>query len=151
MTCVSGMRIERQQILSLVYDSIETINEMKADEDIQLLADRDGISRVIYNLISNAIKFNKKGGHIEVTAQNENSNVKFSVTDTGIGIPTEKLKHLFDRFYQIDGTTKRRYAGTGLGLSIVKSIVDMHGGSIWVESKVNNGSSFHISLPKGVD
>jgi PAS domain S-box-containing protein len=137
--------------LQVMAENIDVTIEMKVDEDIQLLADRDGISRVIYNLLSNAIKFNKKGGHIKVTAQNERGNVKFSVKDTGIGIPTEKMKHLFDRFYQVDGTTQRRYAGTGLGLSIVKSIVDMHGGSVWVDSKVNNGSCFHIALPKGVD
>lgn len=131
--------------------TIDVTIEMSVDEDIQFQADRDGISRVIYNLLSNAIKFNTKGGSIKVSAITENSNVKFSVKDTGIGIPTEKLKHLFDRFYQIDGTTQRKYAGTGLGLSIVKSIVDLHGGTIWVESKVDQGSTFHVTIPKRGD
>jgi signal transduction histidine kinase len=77
--------------------------------------------------------------------QNE---VLVSIADEGIGLPPDKKERIFDRFYQIDGSSRRRFGGTGLGLAIVKRIVEAHNGRIWVESEVNKGSIFHFTLPK---
>ena len=73
--------------------------------------------------------------------------VQVEVADQGIGVPADEVDKIFERFYQVDGSSKRRFAGTGLGLAIVKQIIEAHKGKVWVESKVNEGSRFHISLP----
>ncbi len=124
--------------------------ETSAEGDLKALVDKKAIYKVFSNLLSNAIKFNKKGGRIMVRAKGiVNGHVEVCVEDTGIGIPKEHLGKVFDRFYQVDGSTKRKYSGTGLGLSIAKSIVEKHGGKIWVESEVGKGSRFTFKIPKG--
>jgi signal transduction histidine kinase len=79
------------------------------------------------------------------------SAIEFSVTDSGIGMPEEELKRIFDAFYQVDGSSTREHGGTGLGLSIAKRLVDAHGGSIRVESQVNRGTTFFITLPENTE
>ncbi len=98
------------------------------------------------NLISNAIKFNNPGGKIEVTV-NCNDNIKISVKDSGIGIPKGKLESIFKRFEQVKDKLKREKEGSGIGLTLVKSLVEMHGGSIHVNSVLGEGSEFIITLP----
>ena len=116
-------------------DEKQLIVEFKKEEAVlPVLVDEESIYRVIMNLINNAIKFNKKGGRIEVKAKADNMFIEVSVEDTGIGISGEKLEKIFDRFYQVDGTTTRRYEGTGIGLALTKKLVEMHGGKIWAES-----------------
>lgn len=110
--------------------------------------DRDRLVQVISNIVENAIKFTISG-EIRITAKAENGNVHLKVSDTGIGIPEDKLELIFDRFYQLDSSNTRKYGGTGLGLWISKNIVEAHGGKIWAESK-NTGSTFHILLPHTV-
>jgi signal transduction histidine kinase len=114
----------------------------------QALADGTRITQVLDNLLANALKFSHSGGTIIVRVKEEGRWLWVGVSDTGIGIPTEKLPRLFDRFYQVDGSIRRRYGGMGLGLSIVKHIVEAHGGQVGVESKLGEGSTFYFILPK---
>jgi PAS domain S-box-containing protein len=110
----------------------------------EVWADRDRLLQVFENLVGNAIKFTAPGGCITVGAAPEDGSVRFWVTDTGCGIPSEELPHLFDRFWQ-GGKTQRD--GVGLGLSIVKAIVEIHHGRIWVVSAPRSGSTFFFTIP----
>ncbi|MGP7818828.1 response regulator [Niallia sp. 01092] len=111
-----------------------------------VLGDADRIRQVLYNLISNAIKFTEHG-EIVVSVKKVENEYLFSVTDTGIGIPQEKLAAIFDRFTQADTSITRKYGGTGLGLSISKKLVELMGGHIGVESKEGKGSHFYFKIP----
>jgi signal transduction histidine kinase len=111
-------------------------------------ADQDRIFQVFDNLIGNALKFGPKGGIITLQAQEIGDMVRVSVSDTGIGIPADRLERVFERFYQVDGSTTRKFGGAGLGLAIVKRIVEVHGGHIWAESQLGCGSTFLFTLPK---
>ncbi len=111
------------------------------------MIDPAGIRQVMDNLLVNAVKFTPAGGDIAVRAWLERRRIYVSVADTGIGIAQEVQGKIFDRFYQVDGTTRRRAAGLGLGLAICKKIVEAHGGVIWVESTPGQGSTFTFTLP----
>jgi len=102
---------------------------------------------VFDNLFSNAMKFTDPGGDIHLAVLPGSDSVRVEVRDTGVGIATDKLGHVFDRFYQVDSTATRRRSGIGLGLSICKQIVESHGGRMGVESKVGRGSCFYFILP----
>jgi len=115
------------------------------------VCNQDKIKQVVLNLFQNAIQHtDPEQGHIEVMLDEDEDArmVRLSVKDNGPGIPEEHLAHLFDRFYRIETSRARKYGGAGLGLSITKSIVDIHGGNIRVESRVGEGSVFIVSLPK---
>jgi signal transduction histidine kinase len=105
------------------------------------------LRRVLDNLVSNAIKFTPAGGRVTVRLSCLEEALKLEVADTGIGIPGNRLDRIFDRFYQVDGTTTRQYGGVGLGLALVKEIVAAHGGQITVTSQVGVGTTFTILLP----
>ena len=107
-------------------------------------SDRERILQVFTNLIGNAIKFTPKGGDIRILAALDSGEVRFTVADSGPGIPAEHLDHVFDRYWQAKSTAK---LGTGLGLSIAKGIVEAHGGRIWVESPSGSGAQFNFTLP----
>jgi len=110
--------------------------------------DRDRVNQVLDNLLGNAIKFSPRGGTITIGVEDRGDCLQISVSDMGVGIPPDKLKRVFDRFYQVDGSATRRFGGAGLGLAIAKRIVESHGGEIWVESEVGHGSRFIFTLPK---
>jgi len=119
--------------------------------EIVLMGDPTRLSQVLINLISNAIKFTYSG-EIKINARiskkiNEIAYAHFEVTDTGVGIPGDKLESIFDSFSQADESITRKFGGTGLGLSIVKQLVDLQNGSIYVTSKENDGSSFSFTIP----
>ena len=106
------------------------------------------IQQVVWNLVSNAVKFTPKGGRVDVTLDREKSSFQIQVSDTGQGISPELLPHVFDRFRQGDSSTRRKFAGLGLGLSIVKYIVEAHGGAVDVNSPgEGKGSTFTVRLP----
>jgi len=113
----------------------------------RIWGDEDRLTQVIINLLANAIKFTPHDGKITVISRDLTEQVKISIRDTGIGIPGDHLSRIFERFYQIDSSTKRKYGGTGIGLSICKNVIEKHYGSIWAESD-GNGSTFNILLPK---
>lgn len=124
-----------------------TIDLKKENDTIITACDTDKIERIILNLISNAIKFTSLGGKITVKIKRMSDFIRISVIDTGIGIPSDKLDLIFERFRQIDKSMTRNHEGSGIGLSLVKSLVEMHGGNISVKSKYNKGSEFRVDLP----
>ena len=116
-----------------------------------MLADEGRLQQVLGNLLSNALKFTPDGGTITLGARTAGDMVDISVSDTGIGIAAEHLPTIFDRFQQVDSTSKRRHGGLGIGLSVVKGLVELHGGSVRVESTIGDGSTFTISMPQAAE
>jgi PAS domain S-box-containing protein len=114
---------------------------------IEFQADPDRILQTLTNLLSNAIKFSDPGSSVELAVNQDNSQVIFTVKDTGRGIPADKLQVIFERFQQVDASDSRQKGGSGLGLAICRKIVEQHRGNIWVESRLGEGSTFSISLP----
>jgi len=106
------------------------------------------LQQVVWNLLSNAVKFTPRGGKVQVLLERVNSHVEITVADTGVGISPAYLPMVFDRFYQVDGSTTRRFGGLGLGLSIVKHLVELHGGRVIARSAGDNaGATFAVHLP----
>lgn len=124
--------------------------ELDSQEDIQVFADRERINQLLLILIDNAIKYTPSGGKTKVSVRSvtgKKPGVAITVADTGIGIPEEDRKLIFERFYRIDKARSREEGGTGLGLSIAKWIAEVHGGTIRVESTPGSGSSFIVVIP----
>jgi PAS domain S-box-containing protein len=118
-----------------------------APNAIKVWADPDRIIQVVVNLLSNAIKFSPPQSTVSVTAQNQGEKVLFQVQDRGRGIPANKKETIFGRFQQVNSSDTRQMGGTGLGLAICRTIVQQHGGQIWVESIEGEGSTFYFTLP----
>jgi signal transduction histidine kinase len=128
--------------LSLELEIAENINGTK------IKADERRLKQVMFNLLSNSAKFTPDGGEIRVMAKKEGETLIISVSDTGIGMTAQEQKRLFEAFYQASGGIKGKTPGTGLGLAITRSIVEKHGGKIWMESEgTNKGSQFTFTLP----
>ncbi len=117
---------------------------MDLPQDLRLYADRSALHDIFINLLSNAFKFTSDGGQISVSASRKDQSILLKMSDTGMGIPADKLQMIFDEFYQVEGG---KYGGTGLGLAIVKRLVEGHGGNVWVESQPGKGSTFYFTLP----
>ncbi|ODV49736.1 PAS domain S-box-containing protein [Methanohalophilus euhalobius] len=116
-------------------------------EDIEIFADKVKFKQIMYNILSNAIKFTPQKGKVTITSQLVGDNIEISISDNGIGIPDEKFQSIFDPFKQVDSSSTRKYGGTGLGLAIVNRYVKMHGGSIRVESEPGMGTTFTLAIP----
>ena len=146
-------------ISGLVKEVVDTLDLVVRDQGHRLslklsgkfhpifYGDRDRLEQLLYNIISNAIKYTPNGGKIEVFAEQQFNTVTIRVKDNGIGIPEKDLGRLFERFYRVDKARSREKGGTGLGLAISKSIVDAHGGTISIASEVNKGTEVTIKLP----
>jgi len=151
------LRPEAFDFTALVAESLASIRslaeakahklETSLDVPTAVEADRLRIKQVLVNLLSNAIKFTPEGGRIRVEAGVQELFVVVSVSDTGVGIPPEEHESIFDKFHQVGATTKGVREGTGLGLAITKRLVEQHGGSIRVQSKPKEGSTFLFTLP----
>jgi signal transduction histidine kinase len=113
----------------------------------RVLADRERIHQVLFNLVDNAVRFTPAGGSVEVRAARLNGTCEIRVVDTGTGIPSEHLPRLFERFYRVDPARSREDGGTGIGLAIARSVVEAHGGHIRAESQMGKGSTFTFDLP----
>jgi signal transduction histidine kinase len=120
-----------------------------AEELPSFTGDRGGMEAIFVNVISNSIKYTPKGGYVNVTLNKAGKDIRFKVVDTGIGIPEEDIDRIFEKFYRIKTEEAKSISGSGLGLSIVKGIVDIHKGSIHVESEVGKGTMLIVSLPTG--
>jgi signal transduction histidine kinase/ligand-binding sensor domain-containing protein/DNA-binding response OmpR family regulator len=168
-----------QSFESLAKQKKIDLNFKSSEENIPLFVDKDKIEKILYNLLSNAFKFTGEGGFIEVavcsrqfaknsrqyavgkkdieqiancqlpTANFAGPWAEIKVSDTGRGIPPEKLEHIFDRFYQADDSYTKDQEGTGIGLALTKELVEIHHGKISVESEVMKGTTFYVFLPKG--
>jgi signal transduction histidine kinase len=121
----------------------------QGDANLRLLGDRDRVAQVIDNLLSNALKFTREGGEVTVDLARSNGNARLVVADTGVGMRSDELDHLFERFYRTDAATAQAVQGSGLGLSICKAIVEAHGGVITADSLIGHGTSLTIELPTG--
>jgi len=143
-----------EEITLSVAEYIDNNNlSLTFDTDVEekiIACDLDKIERIILNLLSNAIKFTKSGGNIYVNIFDGEEYIIISIEDTGIGIPKEKLNLIFDRFRQVDKSFMRNHEGSGIGLYLVKSLVEIQGGTISVESKFGHGTKFTIKLPAKV-
>lgn len=129
--------------------SIGIIFDTNTEEKI-IACDPDKLERVMLNLLSNAVKFNSENGKIYINIYDKGESVIISVKDTGIGIPENKLNIVFDRFRQVEKSLTRSHEGSGIGLSLVKSLVEIHGGTISLKSKYGEGTEFIIELPANV-
>ncbi|MDB9313556.1 SpoIIE family protein phosphatase [Spirulina sp. CS-785/01] len=126
--------------------NLDLINDISPDLP-PVLADENRLQQILYNLVGNAIKFTDYG-HVTLSAKLDSpSQMSITVADTGIGIPNDKLKQVFESFEQADGSTARQYGGTGLGLAVSKDLIELHQGTITVESTVGEGSQFTFTLP----
>lgn len=147
--------VDLQEVIAAAIDAVKPSIEAKnlrlrttLAQIGSLRGDPGRLQQVMWNLLSNAVKFTPAGGRIDIVLERVNSHVEISVEDSGIGIKTEFLAFVFDRFRQADASTSRRYGGLGLGLSIVKHLVELHGGSVRVKSGGEGaGSTFIIALP----
>ena len=148
------VRESLEYCLSLVRERAlkqRIVLSLEADPEVGLLdADRLRFRQVVLNLLSNAVKFTPDGGRVDVRAAIQGQDLVVTVADTGVGVPAEDRQRIFDSFQQ--GTRPSKQAeGTGLGLTLSKRIVELHGGRIWVESEVGNGSTFGFALPAGAE
>lgn len=129
------------------FNSMHLIFDTNVEEEV-VLFDKDIIERTMLNLLSNAVKFNKKNGNIYVNLYIKEDIIKISVKDEGIGIPKEKANCIFERFEQVESRNRMEKQGSGIGLYLVKSLVSLHGGTINVNSEVNQGSEFIVVIPR---
>ncbi len=120
-------------------------NEIAADIPM-VMADENRLQQILFNLVGNAVKFTQ-AGWVKVSAQLKNGRVVVSVADTGIGIPADKFERIFESFEQADGSIERSFGGAGLGLAVTKQLVELHGGEIWVDSTLGEGTVMSFSLP----
>ncbi len=135
------------QIVRPVSDSRSIELVLTAPEGKVLVeGDKGKLGQVFNNLLSNAVKFNHNGGRVTVEIRTTDTTAEVSVSDTGIGIPTEALDKVFTRFYQVDSSSTRKYGGTGIGLAIAQDIMRLHGSRITVTSKENEGANFRFSM-----
>jgi signal transduction histidine kinase/DNA-binding response OmpR family regulator/CHASE3 domain sensor protein len=140
----------------LLQQAVETMRGMSDKNNVQvellpvsgqIFGDPDRILQTLTNLISNAIKFSPEGGSVVVSATSDRTHMQFSVEDHGRGIPEDKIGAIFERFQQVDASDSREKGGTGLGLAICRTIVQQHGGRIWVRSHLGKGSTFSFTIP----
>lgn len=119
--------------------------------DLLINADPDALEKIVSNVIANAIKFTPPEGRIDISASDEEEFVTIKVSDTGIGIPAEQLPHIFDRFYQVDGSATRRHQGLGLGLALVRELMTRHGGDVTATSDKGRGTTFVLRFPHALE
>ncbi|RMF31748.1 MAG: ATP-binding protein, partial [Chloroflexi bacterium] len=117
------------------------------EEPAILQGDWASLRKALIHILDNAITYNKPQGEVRVTLSQEEGVHLITVADTGIGIPQVELSRIFEPFYQVEEHNTRRYGGLGLGLAIARRAVELHGGRIWAESRLNEGSTFYIALP----
>jgi CheY-like chemotaxis protein len=133
--------------IALVKDKPIKLEQEVPDDLPPVMADQTRVRQIMLNLVSNATKFTEHGSvKLRIVAYPQE--VQVAITDTGIGIPADKLEHIFEEFTQVDASTTRRVGGTGLGLAITRQFVNMHHGRIWVESQLGVGSTFTFTLPR---
>jgi two-component system phosphate regulon sensor histidine kinase PhoR len=152
-----NLEIVSMDILPVLEESMLAVKAIASKRNVSLrlenpgqpvyvLGDKSGLQQVFINLINNAAKFSSAGGAVTISVSKERENVLVSIADSGVGIPEEAIPYLFERFYRAKNVTIAEIPGSGIGLYIVKSIVDELGGSIHVKSKMDEGTTFIVSL-----
>ena len=155
----SKLNMEEFSLSEMISDDVKRLSPLARERGIEMelsvsgaidvYGDKIKLDQVFYNLIDNAIKYTPRGEGVLVELTRQNKNAVVRVKDNGIGIPEADLKHIFDRFYRVDKARSRETGGTGLGLSIAKQIILAHNGTIGVTSKLDEGSTFTVTLPAG--
>lgn len=147
-------------LAEVANESVELLRPLADERKITLrsevlpmpvIGDRVRLGQVVTNLLANAIRYNQEGGRVDVRVERVNGHAIVSVSDNGIGIPTEDLPHIFDRFYRVDKARTRAEGGTGLGLAICQSVVEAHGGQITARSEPEHGTTLEVRLPLSPD
>jgi two-component system phosphate regulon sensor histidine kinase PhoR len=152
------LEIRRISVSELIESCVQTAGHRAAEKDIlvsvsipgdlpDIAGDHRRLAEILQNLLDNAIQYTLPGGRIILSAAVRDPDVIFAVADTGIGIPKVDQSRIFERFYRVDAARSREAGGTGLGLAIAKHLVEVHGGRIWVDSEIGQGSEFHFSVP----
>ncbi len=153
------LQVRPVSLVDVVQNAAEIVRTAAEAKDIRLQlvldttvppipGDPDRLQQVVWNLLTNAVKFTPKGGRVHIVLERVNSHVEIAVSDTGTGVSPEHLPHLFERFWQADSSTTRVYAGLGLGLAIVRHLSELHGGTVTAESAgKGQGSTFTVKLP----
>lgn len=152
------LNLENADLIGMIEDTIENASTYASKKNIDIVFDtnievkymsfdKEKIKRVLLNLLSNSIKFTEVFGTIYVSIYDKTNKIYISIKDTGIGIPLEKQKYIFDRFIQVDKSLSRNHEGSGIGLSLVKALVKMHDGNIELNSSYEEGTEFIIELP----
>jgi PAS domain S-box-containing protein len=137
-----------EHLKQLAAEKLIRIEVPPPDPQMTVWADRDKVTQVLMNLIGNAVKFTPQDGKVTVAIEkNGNDYIQISIADNGPGIRPEEADKIFSKFYQVANVDKQKPQGSGLGLAISKALVEMHGGKIWVESKLGRGSTFYFTLP----
>jgi signal transduction histidine kinase len=156
---VLALDLRAVEVGEVVQRSLDTVRMMAEAQGVGLIlvplpeqmpalrADPLRLQQILWNLLTNAIKFARRHGRVVVRVEREADRYLVSVEDDGIGIPESELPHIFERFRQVDGSPTRKHAGMGIGLSLTRSLVELHGGTIWADSTVGHGSRFTFSLP----
>lgn len=154
---IVSLNKEQFDISELIKSSVLSFEKEFRNRNITLVldipeqfveADKDKITQVMVNIISNALKYTPEGGSVEISSAGDDYEVQISIKDTGIGILKEDLPYIFERFYRVDKSRSRGTGGSGIGLAIVKSLVEAHGGTISVNSEPGTGSEFVVVLPR---
>ncbi|WP_348268766.1 PAS domain S-box protein [Edaphobacter sp. DSM 109919] len=153
-----SLRIEHISLADAVSEAVNAIIPNAAMKSLALeshdifkglvAVDPMRLKEILYNLLGNAVKFTPQGGKVTVQTEEEGRFVRVTIADTGIGIPADQLEQIFEKFYQVGFATSGVREGTGLGLAISKRLIEMHGGSIGIESKLGSGSRFYFTVPK---
>ncbi len=140
--------------LAASYESIAADKKIKyffypEVTELSAYIDAEKLEKVAHNLLSNAFKFTKEGGEIILYLKQDGKHCSIIVKDTGIGIPADQLDKIFDRFYQVDSSQTREHEGSGLGMALAKELVELHHGTISLESLEGKGATFTVRLPLG--
>lgn len=137
-----------ESLRPVATEKLISLEVASPDGDVTAWADRDKVNQILMNLVGNAVKFTPAQGKVTIVVERDRQEwIKISVSDTGPGISPEEANAVFDKFYQVADMNKQKTKGTGLGLAISKALVEIHGGTIWLESQVGTGSTFYFTLP----
>jgi len=154
------LHVENIELAALLDDTVSPLQQLAAAQGVEVAiapvpqgsriqGDRVKIAQIVVNLVGNAIKFSHQGGEVRVEVEAEVDAHVIRVSDEGIGIAPSDRERIFESFSQVDSSNTRKFGGTGLGLTISKKLVELHGGSIWVDSELGRGSTFSVRLPNG--
>lgn len=143
-----AVRAVTQMMEARAMDGKLTLRAALPDMDVVLSADRRAVKQILLNLLSNAIKFTESGGHVDIVLEDSGDAVTVRVTDTGIGIPAHKIADVMKPFEQVSNAFTRRHEGSGLGLAITKDLVELHGGQLQIDSRLGEGTTVTIRLPR---
>ena len=144
---MSELTLETIRLLTPAAEKRKQTIREDVEEGLVLNGDRIKLNQILYNLMDNAIKYTSEGGTIHVSLKQSEDELVWRVKDNGIGIPSEDQEHIFERFYRVDKARSRETGGTGLGLSIVRQMVNMHHGTISVQSEPGEGTEFVVAFP----